>query len=203
MSERAIEVKKQQVEAITTKFQEASSVVVVEYRGLTVEEVTDLRNQLRAENVELKVLKNGLVQRATVNAGFPDLESSLTGPNAIAFGNEDAIAPARVLAKFSKDHDNLVVKAGIVEGKVVDQAELVALSKLPDREGMYSMLLSVLQAPVSQFARVVKAVADAKPEDGSAVEAKSEEVVEETVEATTEEVVEVTEEPKEETKTEE
>ncbi|MCB5484459.1 50S ribosomal protein L10, partial [Blautia faecis] len=110
-------------------------------------------------------------------------------------GNSDAVAPARVIAKFAKDHEALVIKAAVVEGKLLTVDEVKEISKLPNREGMYSMLLGMLQAPVSKFARVVKAVAEAKPEDGSAAEvaARVEEagpekpVVEETAEETKEE----------------
>lgn len=201
MSVEAIKLKAEKVTEISEKFNAAKSAVVVEYRGLSVSEVTQLRRELRAEDVEFKVYKNKLVQRATEAAGYEALNDQLVGPNAIAFGNGDAVAPARVLAKFAKDHEALVIKAGIVEGKLLSLEQVNELAKLPSREGMYSMLLACLQAPVSKFARVVKAVADARPEDGSApvVEAApaTEEVVEE---AKTEEVKEEkAEEAKEET----
>ena len=108
-----------------------------------------------------------MLTRAAEAAGLEGLSEHLTGPNAIAFSN-DAVAPSRILAKYAKKHEALVLKAGVVEGKVVDNAVLKELSTLPNREGMLSMLLSVLQAPVSGFARVVKAVADSK--EGSNVE---------------------------------
>lgn len=188
MSVEAIKLKAEVVNEIADKFKDAQSAVVVEYRGLSVAEVTQLRRDLRGEDVEFKVYKNKLVQRATEKAGYESLNDQLVGPNAIAFGKSDAVAPARILAKFAKDHEALVIKAGIVEGKVLSQEEINEIAKLPGREGMYSMLLGMLQAPVSKFARVVKAVADARPEDGSAVEAAPEaEKVEET---TTEEVKE-------------
>ena len=114
-----------------------------------------------------------MVRRATEITGYEGLNAQLTGPNAIAFGNSDAVAPARVLAKFAKDHEALVIKAGVVEGKILDVDEVKEISKLPNREGMYSMLLGMLQAPVSKFARVVKAVAEAK-ENGSTAEATEE-----------------------------
>lgn len=171
MSVEAIKAKSALVEEIAAKLKEAQSTVVVEYRGLSVAEVTELRRNLRAEDVEFKVYKNSLVRRATELTGYEGLNAQLTGPNAIAFGNSDAVAPARVLAKFAKDHEALVIKAGVVEGKLLDVDEVKEISKLPNREGMYSMLLGMLQAPVSKFARVVKAVAEAK-ENGSTAEAK-------------------------------
>lgn len=159
MNQTIIDNKKTVVSEIATKMKESQSTVVVEYRGLSVKEVTELRRALRAEDVEFKVYKNSLAQRAAEEVGFTDLNESLTGPNAIAFG-KDAVAPARVLAKFAKDHEFLVIKGGAVEGKVVDTDTINSLSKLPNREGMISMLLSCLQSPVRQFACVVKAVAD-------------------------------------------
>lgn len=184
MSAEAIKAKSALVEEIAAKLKEAQSAVVVEYRGLSVAEVTELRRNLRAEDVEFKVYKNTLVRRATEITGYEGLNAQLTGPNAIAFGNSDAVAPARVLAKFAKDHEALVIKAGVVEGKILDVDEVKEISKLPNREGMYSMLLGMLQAPVSKFARVVKAVADAREENGgeAPVEAPAEEKVEEAAE---------------------
>ena len=199
MSAEAIKAKSALVEEIAAKLKGAQSAVVVEYRGLSVAEMTELRNNLRAEDVELKVYKNSLVQRATVATDYEGLNAELTGPNAIALGNSDAVAPARVIAKFAKDHEALVIKAAVVEGKLLTVDEVKEISKLPNREGMYSMLLGMLQAPVSKFARVVKAVAEAKPEDGSAaaeeaapVEEAAPEtpVVEETAEETKEETAE-------------
>ena len=162
MSAQAIEAKKVVVSEIADKFQNAQSAVVVEYRGLSVAEVTEVRRALRAENVEFKVYKNKMVQRATESLGYGEINSQLVGPNAIAFGTNDAVAPARILADFAKKNDLLVIKAGIVEGKVLGQDEMKEIAKLPNREGMYSMFLGCLQAPISKFARVVKAVSDAR-----------------------------------------
>ncbi len=181
------------VEEIAAKLKGAQSAVVVEYRGLSVAEVTELRRNLRAEDVEFKVYKNSLVRRATEATDYEGLNAQLTGPNAIAFGNSDAVAPARVLAKFAKDHEALVIKAAVVEGKLLNVEEVKEISSLPNREGMYSMLLGMLQAPVSKFARVVKAVAEAKESGSTAEAAPVEEAANETP------VVEATEETKEET----
>ena len=192
MSAEAIKAKSALVEEIAAKLKGAQSAVVVEYRGLSVAEMTELRNNLRAEDVELKVYKNSLVQRATVDTVYEGLNDQLTGPNALAFGNSDAVAPARVIAKFAKEHEALVIKGAVVEGKLLTLDEVNEIAKLPNREGMYSMLLAMLKEPVSKVARAIKAVADAKEENGGAVEAK-----EETAEAT-EEAVEAKEETKEE-----
>lgn len=172
MNQAVLESKKNVVSEIQNKFTGSSSTVVAEYRGLSVAEVTELRRALMKENVELKVYKNTLASKAADAAGYGELSIVLTGPNAMAFGGDETGA-ARVMAKFAKKHKNLVLKGGIVEGKVVDLDTINALAALPNREGMLSMLLSVLQAPVSSFARVVKAVADAKPADGAAAPAES------------------------------
>lgn len=175
MNQAIIESKKTVVSEIAQKMKESDATVVVEYRGLSVAEMTQLRRDLRAENVELKIYKNSLAQRAAEEAGAADLSKDLIGPNAIAFG-ADAVAPARVLAKFAKKHDKLVLKSGIVEGKVVGVDTIKELASLPNREGMLSMLLSCLQSPVRSFACVVKAVAESKEggEASAPVEASEE-----------------------------
>ncbi len=163
MNQQVLEQKKQLVADITEKIQNAASTVVVEYRGLTVAEVTELRRALREENVTLDVYKNTMVQRASDNLGYSELDSQLTGPNAFAISS-DAVAPARVLCKFAKKHDKLVVKGGIVDNKVVSAEEIKALSTLPNKEGMIAMLLGCLQSPIRSFAATVKAIADKENE---------------------------------------
>lgn len=161
MNQAVLANKQMIVEEIQNKLKENDSTVVCEYRGLTVEEVSQLRRALRSENVELKVYKNTMVHRAADACGYEQLKDTLNGPNAFAF-SKDATAPARVLAKFAKKHEALVLKGGIVEGKVVDLDTIKELSTLPNRDGMISMLLSCLVSPISSFARAVKAVADSK-----------------------------------------
>lgn len=208
MNQAVLEAKQGVVSEIQSKLTDSSSTVVAEYRGLSVAEITELRRALRAENVDMKVYKNTLTSRAAEAAGFDDLKEVLTGPNALAFG-EDETAAARVMAKFAKKHKALVLKGGIVEGKVVDVNTINELSALPNREGMLSMFLSVLNAPISSFARAVNAVAEAKPADGSAAveeNAPAEEEAPAEAEATTEEAPAeeaVAEEVKEEAASEE
>ena len=173
MQDAVLESKKAVVSEIQEKMTASQSTVVVEYRGLTVAEVTELRRSLRAEGIEFKVYKNSMSQRAAEAAGFNALTEQLTGPNAIAF-SDDAVAPSRVLAKFAKKHDKLVLKGAIVEGKVVGVDTIKELSSLPNRDGMLSMLLSCLQAPVRSFACAVKAVADKDGEAAPAEEAAAE-----------------------------
>ncbi len=163
MKQAVLDAKVELVSQIQEQFTNSASSVVVEYRGLTVAEVTELRRSLRAEGVDFKVYKNSMVQRAAEAAGYNDLQEQLTGPNAIAFSN-DAVAPSRVLAKFAKKHDKLVLKGGVVDGKIVNVDEIKALSVLPNKEGMIAMLLGCIQSPIRSFACTVKAVADAKSE---------------------------------------
>ncbi|AEH52166.1 MULTISPECIES: 50S ribosomal protein L10 [Heyndrickxia] len=163
----AIEQKKQLVDEITDKFKSSTAVVVVDYRGLNVAEVTELRKQLREAGVEFKVYKNTMTRRAVEAAGMDGLNSALTGPNAIAFSTEDVVAPARILNDFAKDHEALEIKAGVIEGNVATVDEIKALATLPSREGLLSMLLSVLQAPIRNFALAAKAVADQKEEQSA------------------------------------
>ena len=184
MNQAVLSNKQAVVSEIVDRMKNSDSTVVCEYRGLSVAEVTELRRSLRAEDVEFKVYKNTMVERACDETGFADLKDALSGPNAFAF-SKDATAPARVLAKFAKKHKALVLKKGIVEGKVVDENMIKELSLLPNHDGMLSMLLSCLQAPVSSFARAVKAVADARGEGAPATqEEKAEPAVEATVEET-------------------
>ena len=165
MSEASIAKKAQEVEVVTAKLKEAASVVVIDYRGLTVEQVTDLRKQLRDANIEMKVIKNGILRRAAEAAGLEGMEDVFVGPTAVAFSNEDVVAPAKIMNDFAKNADKLEIKGGIIEGNVSSVEEIVALAKLPSREGLLSMLLSVLQAPVRNVAYAVKAVSDSKEEE--------------------------------------
>jgi large subunit ribosomal protein L10 len=164
---KVIETKQQVVTEIAEKLRESKSTIVVDYRGLTVSEVTELRKNLREAGVEFKVYKNSLTRRAAESAEMAELNEFLTGPNAIAFSNEDVVAPAKVLNDFAKDHEALEIKAGVIEGKLVTLDEVKAIATLPSREGLLSMLLSVLQAPIRNLALATKAVADQKEEQGA------------------------------------
>lgn len=164
MSEVAIAKKAQEVEEVAAKLSASASVVVVDYRGLTVEEVTNLRKQLRDANVEMKVIKNSILSRAAVKAGLEGMEDVFVGPTAVAFSQEDVVSPAKIIDEFAAEAKALEIKGGVIEGKVSSVEEIVALAKLPNREGLLSMLLSVLQAPVRNVAYAVNAVADSKEE---------------------------------------
>lgn len=161
MNPSTLESKKQVVAKISESFKGASSMVIVEYRGLTVADLSELRKSLKAVNASFNVYKNTLVQRASDELGHKDLDQYLSGSNAYVF-SKDVVEGPKVLAKFAKKHENLVIKAGLVEGKVVDAAGVKSVATLPNREGLISMFLSCLQAPIRSFACTVKAVADSK-----------------------------------------
>ncbi|NGQ97171.1 50S ribosomal protein L10 [Brevibacillus sp. SYP-B805] len=161
------EEKVQTINEIATKLRESQTTVVADYRGLTVAQVTELRKQLREAGVEFKVYKNTLTRLATAKENLTELDQYLTGPNAIAFSATDVIAPAKILAEFAKKNEKLEIKGGVIEGKVVGADQIKALAALPSREGLLSMLLSVLQAPVRNFALAVKAVAEQKEGQGA------------------------------------
>lgn len=157
---KIIQEKQEAVAAVAAKLTESSSTIIADYRGLNVAQVTELRKQLREAGVEFQVLKNSIVRRATEGTDLESLNSILTGPTAVAFSKDDAVAPAKILNSFAKANDALKLKGGVVEGKVVSPEEVKALAELPSREGLLSMLLSVLQAPVRNFALAVKAVGE-------------------------------------------
>lgn len=160
--------KEQAVAEVTEKFKASASTIIADYRGLNVAQVTQLRKSLREAGIEFVVLKNSLARRASANAELSALDEYLTGPTAIAFSKDDLVAPAKILTEFAKKNDQLSVKGGVVEGRVVGYDQIKALAELPSRDGLLSMLLSVLQAPVRNFALAVKAVAEKKEAEGQA-----------------------------------
>jgi len=163
---KVIQAKQESVDAVTAKLRESVTSVVVDYRGLNVAQVTELRKQLREAGIEFQVLKNSLLRRAAAAAELTELNEVLTGPSAIAFSVDDVVAPAKILNDFAKKNDALELKGAVVEGRVIGVEEVKALAELPSRDGLLSMLLSVLQAPVRNFALAVKAVAE-KEEQGA------------------------------------
>lgn len=159
--------KKHIVGEISDKLKNSVSTIIVDYRGLDVSEVTELRKQLREAGIDFKVYKNTMVRRAAEEAGLEGLNEFLTGPNAIAFSTEEVVAPAKILNSFAKEHEALEIKAGVIEGTITSVEDVKAIAELPSREGLLSMLLSVLQAPMRNFALATKAVADQKEEQGA------------------------------------
>lgn len=154
------EEKQQLIAEIAEQFGRSKAIIVTDYRGLNVAQATELRSKLREAGVDYKVLKNTMTRRAAEAANLTGLGDYLTGPSAIAFSYDDPVAPAKVLYDFAKKNKALELKGGFVEGRKVDATEVESLASLPSREGLLSMLLSVMQAPVRNLAYAVKQVAE-------------------------------------------
>ena len=161
MNQETLNSKKETVAKITESFKESASLTIVEYRGLSVAQISELRKLLKAEGATFNVYKNTLVTKASAELGYSELDQYLTGSNAFVFSKELNAGP-KVLAKFAKKNDLLLIKAGIAEGKVMDAAGMKTIASLPDKNGLLSMFLSCLNAPIQKFAATVKAVADSK-----------------------------------------
>ena len=155
-----IEIKKPIVEEISATIKDAQSVVLVDYRGLTVAQDTELRKQLREAGVTYKVYKNTMMNFAFKGTDFEALAPYLDGPNAMAVSTTDATAPARVLAKFAQTAKQLEIKAGVVEGAVYDANGMKAISEIPSREELLSKLLGSIQSPIANFARCMNQLAE-------------------------------------------
>ena len=155
-----VEVKQPIVDKIAEEIKDAQSVVLVDYRGLTVAQDTELRKQLREAGVIYKVYKNTMMKRAFEGTDFAALDEHLEGPSAIAISKDDATAPARILCKFAKNAKALELKAGVVEGTLYDTDALNELAKIPSRDELLSKLLGSLQSPITNFARVIKQIAE-------------------------------------------
>lgn len=155
-----VELKQPIVAEISEVIKDAQSVVLVDYRGLTVEEDTALRKQLREAGVNYKVYKNTLMNFAFKGTDFEALAPYLNGPSAIAVSTDDATAPARILAEFAKKAKNLEIKAGVVEGDLYDAKGMAAIASIPSRDVLISKLLGSLQSPITNFARVIKQIAE-------------------------------------------
>ncbi len=149
------EEKQKVVEDIKQKFQGANGVVLADYRGLTVSQVTNLRVELRQAGVEYRVLKNTMVSRAAQEIGIEGLDEYLKGPTALAF-SADPVAPAKILSEFSKKNKKLTIKAGVLEGTVIGPERIKVLSNLPSREILLSQVLSGMQGPLQGMVNVLQ-----------------------------------------------
>ena len=177
-----VELKQPVIQEISDNIKDAQSVVVVDYRGLTVAEDTQLRKELREAGVTYKVYKNTMMNFAFKDTDFESLSPVLEGPSAIAISADDATAPARVLSKFAKNAPALEIKAGVVEGTYYDADGMKAIASVPSREELLSKLLGSLQSPIANMARVLKQIAE-NGGAGEASEAPAEEAAEEKEEA--------------------
>ena len=169
-----VELKQPVVQAIAEDVKGAQSVVLVDYRGLTVAQDTAMRKELREAGVIYKVCKNTMMRRAFEGTEFAGLDEYLEGPSAIAISKDDATAPARIICKFAKEAKALEVKAGVVEGTVYDANGIVELSKVPSRDELLSKLLGSLQSPITNLARVLNQIAEQNGEGAPAEEAPAE-----------------------------
>ena len=169
-----VELKKPIVEEIAAAVKDAQSVVLVDYRGLTVEQDTQLRKQLREAGITYKVYKNTMMNFAFKGTDCEALLPYLEGPSAVAISTEDATAPARVLCKFAKTADALEVKGGIVEGIAYDAKGIGEIAKIPSREELLSKLLGSIQSPIANFARVMNQLAEKGGASESEAPAKEE-----------------------------
>ena len=174
-SEKILELKKQQVAEVTDWFKGSIAGVVVDYKGISVEDDTKLRKELREANVRYVVLKNTILRRAAENAELGELNDVFKGTTAVAFSEDDYTAAARILGNYAKKVDSFSIKGGFMDGAVVDLATVEKLATLPTREVLLSMLCNVLNAPIAKLARAVQAVVDKGEEAAPAAEAPAEE----------------------------
>jgi large subunit ribosomal protein L10 len=155
-----VELKKPIVDQISEELNGAKAAVLVDYRGITVEQDTELRKQLREAGVIYKVYKNTMINFAVKGTEFEELSKHLEGPTAIAISKEDATAPARILFNFSKNAPKLELKAGVVDGTYYDEKGIQVIATIPSREELLSKLLGSMQSPITNFARVIKQIAE-------------------------------------------
>ncbi len=159
-----LEQKEAVVKEVKEKLQKTNSVVFVEYKGINVESVTELRKRFRAADVEYKIYKNTLFKRAASELGIESVHEYLQGPVSVAFGYNDAVAPARIINQFIKDNPKtpISIKAGYIEGRVMGAADVKALGDLPSREGLIAMLLSGLQGSIRNLAYALNTIKENK-----------------------------------------
>lgn len=177
-SEKVLEQKKQAVSEIVDKLNASVAGVVVEYKGINVADDTALRSELRDADVDYSVVKNTLLRRAADDAGLSEMKDAFVGTTAVAISKDDRAAAARILKKFAKKHDGFEMKAGYLDGKVIDLDMLNQLADLPTLEVLLATVCSAFNAPIASFARVIQAVADKKTEEGETAEAPAEQAEE-------------------------
>ncbi|MDD5594312.1 MAG: 50S ribosomal protein L10 [Candidatus Margulisbacteria bacterium] len=156
MSERAIAEKSKVVDELKEKIARSSVVVISDYLGFTVKDITDLRKKLRAEDSELRVVKNTLIERAVAGTDLDELKGHLKGATAVLLGYKDAVSPLKVLVKFLKDAEKGAIRVGVVDNKVFSQSDLTAMSKLPSREVLLAKVVGGLQSPIYGFVNVLQ-----------------------------------------------
>ena len=174
-SEKILQRKKDEVVALTEKLKAATAGVLVDYKGITVADDTKLRKELREAGVEYSIVKNTMLRFAAKQVGYEALDSVLEGPTALAVSKDDPVAAAKILTTYAEDHkDKFTVKAGFVDGGVIDAAKVAELGKLPNRETLLSMLCSALQGNIRGLAVAINAIAEKNGEGAPAEEAAAE-----------------------------
>lgn len=154
--------KEASVKDFQAKLENAKSFIVVEYLGLTVAQITELRTQLRENGMEMKVYQNNITRKATADLGFDDLASTLVGPNAVVFSYEDELAIAKILANFAKENEALKFKSGVIAGEFKNVEELQVLASLPSRDELLATFAAMLNSPLLKFAIGLKEIAKTK-----------------------------------------
>lgn len=152
MSVKAIERKKEEVLALVERMQNSKSFVIVDYSGLTVEQVTQLRRELSANNCEMAVIKNNITRRAVELSGYEQMANFLTGPNAVAFSNEDSVSAAKVIHDFAIQNSALELKVGVVDGEFMDQENIQVIATIPTREVLLTMIAAGILQPIKEIA---------------------------------------------------
>ncbi len=171
-SQKVLEQKQQVVAQLAERIQGSVAGIIVDYKGITVEDDTKLRKELRESGVKYTVVKNTLIKRAAEKAGLNGIDDVLNGTSAIATSAEDYVAAARILQKFAEQHDNFKVKTGYLDNEVISLDKIQSLAKLPSREVLLANVLGAFQAPIASFARAVQAIVD---KSGEAAPAAAEE----------------------------
>ena len=172
-SEKILNQKKEEVSALAAKMKEAKLVLLTDYRGINVTDVTNLRTDLRNVNARYTVIKNNITRRALAECGIEGLDDKLVGPTAVIMSDEDYLEPAKAIYKFSKENEYYKIKGGVIDGKVMTTEEIITLAKLPSRETLLSMLAGALLANIQKFAVAVDQVRIQK-EEGSTEETTTE-----------------------------
>ncbi|MNT05154.1 50S ribosomal protein L10 [compost metagenome] len=167
-SEKAIEQKKKEVTELAAKFKDAKLVLLADYRGINVSDVTNLRTELRNSKSEYTVIKNNITRRALIEAGIEGIDKELLGPTAVIVNNDEYLEPAKIIYNFAKDNDFYKIKGGVIEGKVMTAEEIITLAKLPSRETLLSMLAGALLANISKVAVAIDQVRIQKEEETNA-----------------------------------
>ena len=163
-SEKILNQKKEEVSKLAEKMKEAKIVLLTDYRGINVENVTTLRAELRNTNSEYKVIKNNIIRRALEECGIDGLEEQLIGPTAVIMNNDDYLEAAKAIYNFTKNNDYYKIKGAVIEGKVMTAEEVITLAKLPSRETLLSMLAGALLGNISKFAVALDQVRQQKEE---------------------------------------